>query len=129
MAENLHPRRTPDPRRDEHCTRQATATADSRGRRRRSFASRENEVGHRIPGARRITSRAQRSEERRVGKECVSTCRSRWSPYHSQKNTLSTNVARNNTIVNTVYTNIHTTYHTNNDLYLRYHQSYNITPQ
>src|SRR3546814_2339647 len=23
-----------------------------------------------------------RSEERRVGKECVSTCRSRWSPYH-----------------------------------------------
>src|SRR3546814_8108459 len=28
----------------------------------------------------RIASR--RSEERRVGKECVSTCRSRWSPYH-----------------------------------------------
>src|SRR3546814_20326595 len=29
-----------------------------------------------------------RSEERRVGKECVSTCRSRWSPYHyKQKNT------------------------------------------
>ena len=25
---------------------------------------------------------AVRSEERRVGKECVSTCRSRWSPYH-----------------------------------------------
>src|SRR3546814_17213115 len=25
---------------------------------------------------------AERSEERRVGKECVSTCRSRWSPYH-----------------------------------------------
>src|SRR3546814_14195359 len=25
---------------------------------------------------------ARRSEERRVGKECVSTCRSRWSPYH-----------------------------------------------
>ena len=24
----------------------------------------------------------KRSEERRVGKECVSTCRSRWSPYH-----------------------------------------------
>src|SRR3546814_12617932 len=30
-----------------------------------------------------------RSEERRVGKECVSTCRSRWSPYHSKKNTKS----------------------------------------
>src|SRR3546814_11584475 len=27
-----------------------------------------------------------RSEERRVGKECVSTCRSRRSPYHSKKN-------------------------------------------
>src|SRR3546814_17448292 len=25
---------------------------------------------------------AERSEERRVGKECVSTCRYRWSPYH-----------------------------------------------
>src|SRR3546814_12363255 len=28
---------------------------------------------------------ASRSEERRVGKECVSTCRSRWSPYNSNK--------------------------------------------
>src|SRR3546814_12690972 len=28
-----------------------------------------------------------RSEERRVGKECVSTCRSRWSPYHYKKKT------------------------------------------
>src|SRR3546814_11263010 len=27
----------------------------------------------------------RRSEERRVGKECVSTCRSRWSPYHYKK--------------------------------------------
>ena len=27
-------------------------------------------------------SGSQRSEERRVGKECVSLCRSRWSPYH-----------------------------------------------
>src|SRR3546814_18244658 len=31
---------------------------------------------------------ANRSEERRVGKECVSTCRSRWSPYHSKKNSI-----------------------------------------
>src|SRR3546814_2007633 len=30
----------------------------------------------------RTTKRSGRSEERRVGKECVSTCRSRWSPYH-----------------------------------------------
>src|SRR3546814_14316931 len=29
--------------------------------------------------------RAIRSEERRVGKECVSTCRSRWSPCHYKK--------------------------------------------
>src|SRR3546814_12144851 len=32
-----------------------------------------------------------RSEERRVGKECVSTCRSRWSPYHQKKNTNTNN--------------------------------------
>src|SRR3546814_11569921 len=30
----------------------------------------------------RALDMAERSEERRVGKECVSTCRSRWSPYH-----------------------------------------------
>src|SRR3546814_4531783 len=29
-----------------------------------------------------LMRQASRSEERRVGKECVSTCRSRWSPYH-----------------------------------------------
>src|SRR3546814_13258137 len=29
-----------------------------------------------------ILTMSSRSEERRVGKECVSTCRSRWSPYH-----------------------------------------------
>src|SRR3546814_12604964 len=29
-----------------------------------------------------VEERQSRSEERRVGKECVSTCRSRWSPYH-----------------------------------------------
>src|SRR3546814_18257654 len=31
--------------------------------------------------------RCQRSEERRVGNECVSKCRYRWSRYHSKKNT------------------------------------------
>src|SRR3546814_12612475 len=37
-----------------------------------------------LPGnfAWRARPAAIRSEERRVGKECVSTCRSRWSPYH-----------------------------------------------
>src|SRR3546814_1653858 len=29
-----------------------------------------------------LLAEGARSEERRVGKECVSTCRSRWSPYH-----------------------------------------------
>src|SRR3546814_20807478 len=29
---------------------------------------------------------SRRSEERRVGKACVSTCRPRWSPYHYKKN-------------------------------------------
>src|SRR3546814_12941994 len=29
--------------------------------------------------------KTMRSEERRVGKECVSTCRSRWSPYHEKQ--------------------------------------------
>src|SRR3546814_13539161 len=33
-------------------------------------------------------ARYLRSEERRVGKECVSTCRSRWSPYHEKKHKL-----------------------------------------
>src|SRR3546814_11625384 len=39
-----------------------------------------------------------RSEERRVGKECVSPCRSRWSPYHEKKKTDSQNygLARQN---------------------------------
>src|SRR3546814_4842079 len=33
-------------------------------------------------GTRCEIKNVNRSEERRVGKECVSTCRSRWSPYH-----------------------------------------------
>src|SRR3546814_14525632 len=39
----------------------------------------------RIERERRVQARQPRSEERRVGKECVSTCRSRWSPSHSKK--------------------------------------------
>src|SRR3546814_13167259 len=41
----------------------------------------ENEIGPFL-GVRLLGRSALRSEERRVGKECVSTCRSRWSPYH-----------------------------------------------
>src|SRR3546814_5552060 len=47
-------------------------------------------VGLQIPHWERLLHMAARSEERRVGKECVSTCRSRWSPYHSKKKTTST---------------------------------------
>src|SRR3546814_11515597 len=38
-----------------------------------------------------VVSQKTRSEERRVGKECVSTCRSRWSPSHYKTNTALTN--------------------------------------
>src|SRR3546814_19860989 len=40
-------------------------------------------MGKKLPNKGQAASRdGDRSEERRVGKECVSTCRSRWSPYH-----------------------------------------------
>src|SRR3546814_13424330 len=45
--------------------------------RRRKIEGSVDEVDRSIAAAREA-----RSEERRVGKECVSTCRSRWSPYH-----------------------------------------------
>src|SRR3546814_16628017 len=44
------------------------------------------------------SSRLQRSEERRVGNECVSTCRSRWSPYHLKKTTYNYVVQHYHTI-------------------------------
>src|SRR3546814_15671032 len=37
----------------------------------------------------------RRSEERRVGKESVSTCRSRWSSYHQQKTTTTSKCTTN----------------------------------
>src|SRR3546814_20633132 len=43
---------------------------------------------------RRSAAQGIRSEERRVGKECVSTCRSRCSPYNDKKNLLT---SRHNT--------------------------------
>ena len=39
-------------------------------------------LGDAAPGHPLADFNVHRSEERRVGKECVSTCRSRWSPYH-----------------------------------------------
>src|SRR3546814_9045242 len=40
------------------------------------------DAARRDSGFRRNDDKFRRSEERRVGKECVSTCRSRWSPHH-----------------------------------------------
>src|SRR3546814_14053282 len=40
-------------------------------------------------GCHHLPARVDRSEESRVGKECVRTCRTRWSPYHSKKNTIT----------------------------------------
>src|SRR3546814_13586383 len=52
--------------------------------RRRSISSSSRNTSSRF-------SAASRSEERRVGKECVSTCRSRWSPYPKKKKTKQVN--------------------------------------
>src|SRR3546814_15721189 len=52
----------------------------------------------------------QRSEERRVGQECVSTCRSRWSPYPSKKK-IKRNTPTTDAIQNTEVTVEDTAYH------------------
>src|SRR3546814_12363469 len=60
-------------------------------RRSRTVTPRRGPAGELPCGVAGIADRALpgRSEERRVGKECVSTFRSRWSPYHSkQKKTI-----------------------------------------
>src|SRR3546814_20866368 len=50
------------------------------------LANPDDDLPQRRPGRCRAHRGAEvRSEERRVGKECVSTCRSRWSPYPSKK--------------------------------------------
>src|SRR3546814_14699009 len=61
---------------------------------RRQGGQRRRAGGRRASGRRggrrggpQVTPPRPRSEERRVGKECVSTCRSRWAPYHYKKKT------------------------------------------
>src|SRR3546814_18704521 len=57
-------------------------------RRNRATTYRRTAVRHKPPataGSSTAGARPRRSEERRVGKECGSTCRSRWSPYHEKK--------------------------------------------
>src|SRR3546814_9720175 len=54
----------------------------ARGHRPRTLAPGEGRSGAEDRSVAQRTAARNRSEERRVGKECVSTCRSRWSPYH-----------------------------------------------
>src|SRR3546814_1801630 len=55
---------------------------DLGARRLRLLADHRHVDRHLAPAVDRVARADDRSEERRVGKECVSTCRSRWSPYH-----------------------------------------------
>src|SRR3546814_12097191 len=70
----------------------AVGTDEWKGRVRRPAVQEHRHDRQRLAGAPehdacvKIGDDEARSEERRVGKECVSTCRSRWSPYHSKKN-------------------------------------------
>src|SRR3546814_10964814 len=48
----------------------------------KALAEREAALKAANTAAQAADRKLERSEERRVGKECVSTCRSRWSPYN-----------------------------------------------
>src|SRR3546814_1882330 len=61
----------------EYVQRQAPARIDQGSRERE-----HGDPGGKVQALHCGCSFVRRSEERRVGKECVSTCRSRWSPYH-----------------------------------------------
>src|SRR3546814_3981952 len=72
---------------NDQVTASSNPAAAAARRRRRSTICSAVAVGLATPSARGSgTDAIARSEERRVGKECVSTCRSRWSPYPSTKN-------------------------------------------
>src|SRR3546814_12457769 len=50
-----------------------------------SFFASQDRARETIGTASKAKLSSVRSEERRVGKECVSTCRARWSPSHQKK--------------------------------------------
>src|SRR3546814_4746978 len=68
-------------RRRAHCARLAGALDAERIGLARHLAEDHLDLGE-IVGPRHAVIGEGDPEERRVGKECVSTCRSRWSPYH-----------------------------------------------
>src|SRR3546814_21187018 len=72
---------------------------DRRCGRRGRVSRRAGGIPHRRRGQARAACAAppRRSEERRVGKECVSTCRSRWSPYHKKKKHIATSTDKRST--------------------------------
>src|SRR3546814_10995576 len=83
----------------------------SRPQRRPRFRSRrvvEQRLGKRRDAVQLVVGDCpRRSEERRVGKECVSTCRSRWSPSHSKKKLLKQNLKLSKILrLKTTYHNI-----------------------
>src|SRR3546814_14216759 len=57
---------------------------------------RDGKIVHPALAPKEEAPKPARSEERRVGKECVSTCRSRWAPYHEKKKKKTKN-KKNNT--------------------------------
>src|SRR3546814_2188743 len=68
-----------DDRASGHAARRATVLEARRQRNAESLERRDDDVPGLVANG---LEEIGRSEERRVGKECVSTCRSRWSPYH-----------------------------------------------
>src|SRR3546814_18282117 len=64
-------------------------------------ATGRDRLGQRGTDTEAVQRDEQRSEERRVGKECVSTCSTRWSPYHKNNNRNIHNPHINITNINT----------------------------
>src|SRR3546814_1908442 len=70
---------------DQHVVRRETGSLGHTPLRHEAFGHRKAKFRHeKRPGFPHFLAavKRRRSEERRVGKECVSTCRSRWSTYH-----------------------------------------------